>query len=189
MKTVYILLTKSTTICSNLVYMATRSEFTHAAISLDDSFDRLYTFSRKHKRLMLPAGFVEESIYDGIMGDSENMKCAVYKLNITNHTYRKLEVLLNDMEFHSSRYRYSILGLLFCQFHKAFERENHYFCSQFVYKALSESGAIEYKKAPSLVRPMDLSRLPGTSEVFRGKIGDLRLNGLLPCPLKRSMQV
>ena len=77
MKSIYILLTRSTTICSRIVYMATRSEFTHAAISLDRNFDKLYTFGRKYKRLMLPAGFVRESVYDGLLGDSDDMRCAV----------------------------------------------------------------------------------------------------------------
>ena len=53
MKSIYILLTRSTTICSRIVYMATRSEFTHAAISLDRNFDKLYTFGRKLQK----AGF------------------------------------------------------------------------------------------------------------------------------------
>ena len=66
MRSIYILLTKSTTICSKVVYMATRSEFTHAAISLNGNFDELYTFSRKYKRIILPAGFVTESIFDAI---------------------------------------------------------------------------------------------------------------------------
>ena len=63
MKTIYILLTKSTTLCSKVVYLATRSEYTHAAISLDKNFDQLYTFTRKYKRLLLPAGFAVESVY------------------------------------------------------------------------------------------------------------------------------
>ncbi len=180
MKTIYIFLTKSTTICSRLIYIATRSEFTHAAISLDDSFDKLYTFSRKHRYLPLPAGFMTESMYDGIMGDSDNMRCGVYKLNITNNTYSKLETILNDMESYRSKYRYSILGLLFCWFNKAFEREDHCFCSQFVYRALSESEAIQHNRPSSLVRPVDLPDLSGAMEVFKGTIGDLRLNGLMP---------
>lgn len=61
-----------------IVYLATRSEFTHAAISLDSSFNELYTFGRKYSRLMLPAGFAIESVYNGILGSSDNMKCAVY---------------------------------------------------------------------------------------------------------------
>ena len=102
-KSVYILLTKSTTICSKMVYMATKSEYTHAAISLDNSFDGLYTFSRKYKRLLLPAGFVRESVYDGIMGDSEDMDCAVYEVEVSNHTYKKLVRLLNHMEYHKDK--------------------------------------------------------------------------------------
>lgn len=148
--------------------------------SLDDSFDKLYTFSRKHRYLPLPAGFVTESMYDGIMGDSDNMVCGVYRLNITNNTYNKLETILNDMEFHRSKYRYSILGLLFCLFNKAFEREDYCFCSQFVYRTLSESEAIQYERPSSLVRPMDLPDLSEAMEVFKGTIGDLRLNGLVP---------
>ena len=98
MRSIYILLTKSTTICSKVVYMATRSEFTHAAISLNGNFDELYTFSRKYKRIILPAGFVTESIFDGIMGDSDNMDCAVYEVRTSKSCYRKLERILSHME-------------------------------------------------------------------------------------------
>ena len=90
MKSIYILLTKSTTICSRIIYLATRSEFTHASISLDSSFNHLYTFARKYRHLMLPAGFTVESVYRGIMGDSDDMKCAVYELKISDKAYEKL---------------------------------------------------------------------------------------------------
>ena len=76
MKTIYILLTKSTTICSKVVYLSTKSEYTHSAISLDKNFDKLYTFSRKYKRLLLPAGYVVESAYEGLLGDSDDMRCS-----------------------------------------------------------------------------------------------------------------
>ena len=95
MKSIYILLTKSTTICSKIVYLATRSEFTHAAISLDSSFNELYTFGRKYSRLMLPAGFAIESVYNGLLGSSDNMKCAVYELKISDKVYGNLVRILN----------------------------------------------------------------------------------------------
>lgn len=98
MKSIYILLTRSTTICSRIVYMATRSEFTHAAISLDRNFDKLYTFGRKYKRLMLPAGFVRESVYDGLLGDSDDMRCAVYEIKISDISYKRLTNFLSHME-------------------------------------------------------------------------------------------
>ena len=143
MKSIYILLTKSTTICSRIIYLATRSEFTHASISLDSSFNHLYTFARKYRHLMLPAGFTVESVYRGIMGDSDDMKCAVYELKISD---------------------------------KAYEREDYFFCSQFVYKVLTEAGAIKGTAEPSLVKPMDLSSLPEVREVFKDNIRALRVN-------------
>lgn len=175
MKSIYILLTKSTTICSKIVYMATRSEFTHAAISLDQSFTELYTFGRKYKRLLLPAGFAKESVYKGVLGDSDDMRCAVYELKISNKAHRRLVKLLHSFEMNKERYRYSIMGLPMCQLNRVYEREDYFFCSQFVYYALSESGAIVKKHEPSLVRPMDLSRLPEAKEIFKGRISSLRV--------------
>ena len=164
MKSIYILLTRSTTICSRIVYMATRSEFTHAAISLDRNFDKLYTFGRKYKRLMLPAGFVRESVYDGLLGDSDDMRCAVYEIKISDISYKRLTKFLSHMEKNKEKYRY-----------RKYERKGYFFCSQFVYYALSKSGTIERTMEPSLVRPMDLSELSEANEIFRGKIRELRI--------------
>ena len=129
MKSIYILLTRSTTICSRIVYMATRSEFTHAAISLDRNFDKLYTFGRKYKRLMLPAGFVRESVYDGLLGDSDDMRCAVYEIKISDISYKRLTKFLSHMEKNKEKYRYSILGLPMCKFNRKYERKGYFFCS------------------------------------------------------------
>lgn len=178
MKTIYILLTRSSTICSRIVYMATRCEFTHAAISLDRNFDELYTFGRKYKRLLLPAGFVTESVYEGVLGDSEDMKCAVYELNISDGSYRRLIKFLRHMEKNREKYRYSILGLPMCKFNRKYERRGYFFCSQFVYYALSKSGTIEQTMEPSLVHPMDLSRLSEAREIFRGSIRELRMSDM-----------
>lgn len=176
MKSIYILLTKSTTICSRIIYLATRSEFTHASISLDSSFNQLYTFARKYKHLILPAGFTVESVYQGIMGDSDDMKCAVYEFKISEKSYAKLVRVLNRFENNRARYRYNILGLAMCKFNRAYEREDYFFCSQFVHSALTEAGVIQGNTESSLVRPMDLSVLPEAREIFKGDIRALRLN-------------
>ena len=178
MKTIYILLTRSSTICSKIVYLATRSEFTHAAISLDKNFDELYTFGRKYKRLLLPAGFVTESVYEGLLGDADDLKCAVYELRIHDSSYRRLVRFLRYMERNKDKYRYSILGLPLCKLNVKYERRGYFFCSQFVYYALSASGTVEQTAEPSLVQPMDLPALTEAREVFRGRICDLRSMGL-----------
>ena len=154
--------------------MATKSEYTHAAISLDKNFDQLYTFSRRYKRLLLPAGFVVESAYEGLMGDSDDMSCAVYELQITDEAYEKLIRLFRHMDYHKKKYRYSILGLPMCFFKRRFERKGYYFCSQFVYDALTRSGAVRKNNEPSLFKPMDFKELPEVKEIFKGDIKQLR---------------
>lgn len=178
MKNVYILLTKSPTICSKMIHMASGSEFTHAAISLDNKFDVLYSFARKYKHTMLPAGFVQESIYAGIMGDSEDMKCAVYKLTVSDKVYRRLKRILRHMKANETCYRYNIRGLYMCFFNKKYDRKGYFFCSQFVYHALSKAGAIEKNTEACLVRPMDFCELPEAQEIFRGQIRQLRVSDL-----------
>ncbi len=188
-KTIYIVLTRSTTVLSKVVYMATRGEYTHSAISLDDSFETLYTFSRRNPKLLLPAGFVTESVYEGIMGNSDDMNCAVYELHISNAAYKKLSRMLGHMHYHKEKYRYSISGLITCFFQKKRERKGYFFCSQFVYHALSESGAIEKTAEPSLVKPMHLKDIPEVKEIFKGTVSELRSNWRGKTPPKEPVIV
>lgn len=116
---------------------------------------------------MLPAGFVRESVYDGLLGDSDDMRCAVYEIKISDISYKRLTNFLSHMEKNKEKYRYSILGLPMCKFNRKYERKGYFFCSQFVYYALSKSGTIE--------RTMDLSELSEANEIFRGKIRELRI--------------
>ncbi len=179
MKKIYILLTKSNTVCSKIIYKFTKGKYTHASISLDANFDHMYSFARKYRYATLPAGFVRENIYEGIMGDSDEMNCAVYELEVTNLTYLKLKALLCNMEKNKDEYGYNIRGLLGCIFDKKLGKEKHFYCSEFVYYALVESGAIKDKgRLGEIVKPMDLRKLPETREVFSGDIGLLRNIGI-----------
>ena len=132
MKKVYILLTKSNTFCSKIIYQFTKGKYTHASISLDANFEEMYSFARKYRYAMLPAGFVRENLYSGIMGDSDDMNCAVYELEVTNLTYLKLKTLLGTMERNKDEYGYNIRGLLGCIFDKKLGKEKNFYCSEFV---------------------------------------------------------
>ena len=174
MKSIYILLTRTNTVVSKCIHVATGNDFTHVSLSLDKKFTCLYSFGRKHKRTALPAGFVKESLNEGIMGDSNDINCAVYELKISNSSYKRLLRILDDMEMQMDIYRYNILGLPMCLLRVKKERKRHYFCSQFVSYVLIQSGAVHIEKAPSLVKPADFQSLPGAIQIFRGSIGQLR---------------
>ena len=174
MKSIYILLTKTNTILSRAIHAAPGNQYTHAALSLDDTFTQLYSFGRKYKYSYLPAGFVRESVNRGVLGDCDDVECAVYELQISNRKYKKLCKVLNEMEAEMEVYQYNILGLILCLFGVANQRRHHFFCSQFVSYVLVKSGVVEFGKAPSLIRPVDFQNLPEASEVFCGSVAQLR---------------
>ena len=79
------------------------------------------------------------------------------------------------MEKKKDEYGYNIRGLLGCIFDKKIGREKHFYCSEFVYYALVESGAVKEKGGlKQIIKPMDLRELPDTREVFSGNISMLR---------------
>ena len=87
MHSIYILLTRTRTILSRTIHAAPGNDYTHAALSLDESFTRLYSFGRKYRYSYLPAGFVRESVEKGLLGSSQDAPCAVYKLEISDRKY------------------------------------------------------------------------------------------------------
>ena len=178
MRDIYILLTKSDTLFSKAIYKITRAEYTHASISLDRELTMLYSFGRKYRYSMLPAGFVHEDINRGVMGSSDTMKCALYRIRISERSYRRLANRIRHMEANRESYRYNIMGIPLCMFGIARERKNHFCCAQFVSGVLVKSGAVERSVlgAPSLTHPSDVQRLPKASRVFEGTMAELRLS-------------
>ena len=148
MKEIYILLTKSDTLFSKAIYRITRAEYTHASISLDRELTMLYSF-----------------------------ECALYRIRISDRSYRRLASRIRHMEANRESYRYNIMGIPLCMFGIANERRTHFFCSQFVSGMLIKSGAIDrgVLRAPSLTHPSDLQKLPKARCFFEGTMAELRL--------------
>ena len=56
-KTIYIMISRSTTIASRFIHWLTKKEYTHSSLSILDDLDEMYSFCRIYPRLPLPAGF------------------------------------------------------------------------------------------------------------------------------------
>ncbi len=95
MKTIYILLTNTGTITSRLIRKFSDLEYTHSCISLDGY--NFYSFSRKYTYLILPAGMVIENTDKGGLKRFSNRNCVLYKLDIEDKKYNKLDKVINKM--------------------------------------------------------------------------------------------
>ena len=132
MKTLYIFLTRSGTLLSNLVYSLTGAQYTHISLAFDEDLSTLYSSTRKNGYTMFPAGPSREYLNRGVFLMRENIPCALYALEVTDEAYTRAKRRTQHMMHHGELYRFNSLGLLLCWMHIRWQRRRHYFCSQFV---------------------------------------------------------
>ena len=87
MKTLYIFLTRSGTLLSNLVYRLTGAQYTHISLAFDEDLSTLYSSTRKNGYTMFPAGPSREYLNRGVFLMRENIPCALYALEVTDEAY------------------------------------------------------------------------------------------------------
>ena len=167
--TIYILLTRSDTWFSRLIHLATQDDYTHASIGLDGPAGPFYSFARKYRHLALPAGLVEEQV----TVHRRAIPCCLYELSVSEAVYLQLRRRLERMYSRREEYHYNLLGTLTCFFNLPLQRQNHYFCSQFVAGLLEECGAVALPKPSPLLRPADFCGVRGLRPVHRGVLAGL----------------
>ena len=180
MKTIYILLTRSGTLLSNLVYSFTGAEYTHASLAFDEELSCLYSSTRKNGYTMFPAGPSKEYLNRGVFRLRENVPCALYALEVTDEAYARARRRAEHMMAHGNLYRFNVIGLALCGLHIRWKRRRHYFCSQLVGEVLEKSGSVELPKHATLMRPNDYSEMEQLQCVFKGRLADL--------PQRRQME-
>ncbi len=173
MKTIYILLTRTNTILSKLVGIATKEAYTHAAISFDSEFTTVYSSSRKNGRTIFPAGPCIENLDNDYYKRHTEIPCAVYELQVSDEAYEQAKKEVEQIIAKSEQYHFNIIGLLLCQLNIPYHRKHYFFCSQFVGEILNRSHALVLPKDTSLMKPCDYTRLPELLCRFRGYIGEL----------------
>ena len=173
MKMLYIFLTRSGTLLSNLVYSLTGAQYTHISLAFDEDLSTLYSSTRKNGYTMFPAGPSREYLNRGVFLMRENIPCALYALEVTDEAYTRAKRRTQHMMHHGELYRFNSLGLLLCWMHIRWQRRRHYFCSQFVSEVLEKSGAMELPKHSTLMHPNDYAQLPQLKCLYEGCLADL----------------
>ena len=181
MKTLYIFLTRSGTLLSNLVYRLTGAQYTHISLAFDENLSTLYSSTRKNGYTMFPAGPSREYLNRGVFRLRPEAPCALYALEVSEEAYIRARRRADHMMAHGKLYRFNVLGLVLCAMHIRWQRRRHYFCSQFVSDVLEKSGALELPKASTLMHPSDYAELPQLRCLYRGTLADL--------PQRQSMEM
>lgn len=171
-KRIYILLTDTGTLFSKTIGLYTKARLNHASIVLDDEMQEIYSFGRKNVLNPFDGGFVKEKVYGHLIREaSKPTDCAIYVCTVTEDNYEKLRAHIRYMEEHAHRYKYNLLGLFGIVFRISIERQNAFFCTQFVAYMLQKHGVtLSMDKALSMITPMDLQSCESLQLVYRGDL-------------------
>lgn len=173
-KCVYILLSKTKTIPSQVIKMWTKEPYAHTSLALDIELNEMYSFARKHLRNPFNCGFISEDITKGVFGRDVETTCRVARLWVTNTQYKRIVKILNDFKKEQDFYGYNYIGIFGVMCNRAIERKYNFFCSQFVYFVLRNAGVKMFDKKPGLARPEDFRVWDELELIYEGRLNQYR---------------
>ncbi len=173
MKSLYIVLTATGTLFSRCIGLYTKARYNHVSLCLDSNIHEFYSFGRKIIWFPLYGGFVVEHTDSGMYKAFGNTMCAIYRLDIEDNKFERLEQTVSQFIKNKKMYGYNILGLLGVIMNRPMKRRNKFFCTQFVATMLSENGIFDFGKDMSLVTPQDFYEIPDLIPVYEGKLSEL----------------
>ncbi|WP_171567692.1 hypothetical protein, partial [Brevibacillus sp. MCWH] len=156
---VFVVLTHTGTVLSNIIKNFTGNPYSHASISFDSSLRNMYSFGRKFKNNPLIGTFVKEDINAGLFEDVKDT--ASYSIYVTFVTKKELDLMKEKLHYFLIRkdeLKYNFTGLIKHTLGMESEREDAYFCSQFVDTILRSSGKTYFNRHSSLVKPYDFAK-------------------------------
>ncbi len=175
-KSIYLVFSNTGTVLSKCINFYTKDKYVHVSLSLDDSFEKMYSFGRIFPSNPFIGGLVEENLKDGVYKRFQNSQCVIYKIEVSNPQYSLLKMELKEFLKDQKKYKYSLLGLIGVMLNKPIKRNNRYFCSEFVSHLLIKSNIYNSEKTPSLIKPSDLLSINDKEFIYEGLTYDYKVN-------------
>lgn len=173
MKKIYIILTFTGTLLSRIIKIATKDEFAHVSIALDEDLEEMYSFGRLNPYNPFFGGFVHEGINHGTFKKQENTTiCKIYSLEVSDYQYKKLKREIKVISKFREKYRFNIMGLVLAKFRFKLNREACFYCAEFV-KNVMDTSSID-NNLPEAVKPEDFKYLENTKLHYSGMLKDYK---------------
>jgi len=165
---IYIVLTKTQTMLSRAIRLATKYKYNHTSLALDIGLEPMYSFGRLRPHNPFIGRFVEESIHRGFFKSFPMTCCLVLELSVDDETYVKLQTLIIGFKSKQKDYKYNIRGLFLAGVKIDMKyRKNKFYCTQFVKHVLNEAG-VDISILPECVTPNDFNQIEGVKTVYEG---------------------
>ena len=167
---IYVVISKTGTLLCRMIGLFSGGEYNHASLSLDESLKLMYSFGRVNAYNPVVGGFVKESPFFGTFKRFHGTEVIVYKIPVTQHQRLAVEACLHEMYRKRNHYAYNFLGLLVAAFGVYWQRENHYYCSEFVRDVLGWYSVLDAQVYRGIVKPEDFAAIPGAQVIYCGNL-------------------
>lgn len=171
-RSIYIVLSQSYTVLARVIKLITKEKYSHVSLSFDKECENMYTMGRRWTRWPFSGIYKKESIYKGVYNLNKNAEILIYELKVTNEQYNNIKELLD--KYGNSSKGYNVIGLVLAMFNKKVDR-NKYYCSEFLYKILSDESVGIFPKTNDVVKPMDFVKIKGLNKIYEGKVMDYKM--------------
>lgn len=173
MQKIYIVLTHTGTLLSNLIKKYTKNEYSHISLALDENLENIYSFGRLTPYNMFNAGFVKESLTSGTFKRFKETKTSVYEIEITDEQYENIKNEILKMYKSKKEYKFNIIGLFLVMFNKKIKLPKTFYCAEFVKYILSNAN-INLDYLPEIIKPEDFKNLKNIKLIYKGKLREYR---------------
>lgn len=165
---IYLILSSSSSLPAKVIKRFSGNILNHSSISLDDSLKEMYSFGRTNCYNLFTAGFVKECQNKGFYKRFQDTYIKVYRLPVNEEIFNKTKVYLEDWYENRESYSYSYLGLLLASVNRPLERENRYFCSEFVAKVFEDCNIRELNRDIRTYRPYYFEEIKDKDLIYEG---------------------
>ena len=172
MKEIYLVLTHTGTVLSNIVKFYTKKKYTHISIGLDSELNELYSFGRLNPYNAFVGGFVHEKLNKGTFARFKNTLGAVYSLKVTDEQYNSIASTIKHVKENKDKYKFNIIGLFFVSINKKYQKQDTFYCAEFVKYILETS--FNKKLLPEIIKPMDFTRLDNVELIYEGLLNQYK---------------
>lgn len=176
MKAIYILLLYLPSGFGRLSQKMTHYFYTHAALSLDDSYTHFYAFSRLRAKTPPVSGFIEEKRIYYTLGEDVPICTRIYKVPVTEQGYDCVVSYINQVK-HDPEIMYNLINMLLIPFLGGAQVYKALHCGEFIAKVL-EAGGIALHKPYYRYTPKLLAELLAPYEIYEGTLDNSGIDGL-----------
>lgn len=166
---IYIVLTQTGTILSQILKKFTGAKYNHVSIATDKDLTNMYSFGRLHAYNPFVAGFVKESTESGTFKRFKKTEAMILTVKVSDEQYHKICNYLNSLYNHKKAFGYNYKGVFMAFFGKVHAARNRFYCSEFVKNALVKAKIVSAEEFPAITQPIFFSQL-FDDVIYKGRL-------------------